>query len=65
MKKLLAVLAVVAFCASFTSCKKECECKVGILTVDMTSAGIDTKEECNEYADLVNDNMPGIKCSWK
>ena len=26
MKKLLAVIAVVAFCASFTSCKKDCVC---------------------------------------
>ena len=64
MKKLLAVLAVVAFCASFTSCKKECECKIGVVSVDMSAAGIDTKEDCDAYAGLVN-SAPGIKCSWK
>ena len=64
MKKLLAVVAVVAFCASFTSCKKECECKVGPVTMDLSAAGIDTKEECDAYAELSKDT-PGINCSWK
>jgi len=64
MKKLLAVVAVVAFCASFTSCKKECECSVLGIKTDLSSAGIDTKEECDDYVNVAKD-MPGIKCSWK
>jgi len=64
MKKLLAVVAVVAFCASFTSCKKECECKLGPLSVDLTNAGIDTKEECDAYVDASAESAL-MKCTWK
>ena len=64
MKKLLAVVAVVAFCASFTSCKKSCECTVAGVTMDLSAAGIDTKEECDDYVNVSKD-VPGIKCSWK
>ncbi len=64
MKKLLVVLGVVALGFGFTSCKKECKCNIAGINFDMSSAGIDTKEDCDAYASLTEDT-PGLKCSWE
>ena len=64
MKKLLVVLGVVAFGFAFTSCKKECKCKMGGVnwTIPADMAG-DTKEDCDKikeaYATI------GVSCDWK
>jgi len=64
MKKIFVVVAVIAFCTSFVSCKKECECKLGFTLIDMPKNEIiDTKEDCNAYEDTLK--IPGIKCIWK
>lgn len=51
MKKVLAILAIAAFAASFTSCKKEytCECTDMYGTVtEKTEKGKDATAACND-----------------
>ena len=62
MKKLLAVLAVVAFCASFTSCSKDCKCTTTVNGVSkettitketMDASGIDKCSDMNSSAEVL------------
>jgi hypothetical protein len=70
MKKLLAVVAVVAFCASFTSCKKDCICKWSGDNVPAEiqgeyNLGSMSKSDCDDK--LPSMEMPGLtyKCESK
>ena len=63
MKKLLVVLGIVAFGFTFTSCKKECVCKVAGVKMPFTGKVIDSKEDCKEWEELSKDT--GLKCEWK
>ena len=66
MKKIVIILTVVVCCASFASCKKECECKLGFTLIDIPKNKIiDTKEDCNAHEDTLKKDIPGIKCVWK
>ena len=64
MKKLLVVLVVVAFGFAFTSCKKECKCKIGIIDWTIPSeAAAGSKEDCDKIKDIYQDF--GVSCDWK
>jgi len=66
MKKVLVVLSVVAFGFAFTSCKKECKCKIGPLNWEIPGddgAKIETKADCDKVASDWADI--GVKCDWK
>ena len=66
MKKVLAVVAVVAFCASFTSCKKDCECTVkdadGKVVYTQTFPDV-KKSDCENT--VITGYDTGVECKSK
>jgi hypothetical protein len=68
MKKLVAVLAIVAVGFGFTSCKKECTCKeknTGLETPTIKLEDTDYKS-CKEMQKAANDEAKeqGVDASW-
>ena len=71
MKKLIAVVGVVALSFGVMSCKKECVCNLD--GVDFPTTGtIDDKAACDKIAEVANlaqallgDDAPKVTCEWK
>ena len=65
MKKVLVVLGVVAVGFAFTSCKKECKCKLGPLDFTIPSeTTINSKADCDKVKDIYKETGV-ITCDWK
>jgi len=74
MKKVLAVIGVVAFSFGAVSCKKECKCNLAGVDFPTTGA-IDDKDACDKFSSLYNEGaalaeemgVPFVKltCEWK
>ena len=66
MKKVLVLLATVAFVACFTSCNKTCTCKGYINGVVITTDDVEVEagEKCADMTELItNDNgVTGFEC---
>lgn len=69
MKKALLVLGLVAFIgAGFTSCKKDCKCKLYyngeyISGLDVTTTKV-KKKDCKDYTYSMYGESASYKCEW-
>ena len=68
MKKVLVLLAIVAFVACFTSCDKECVCRTyaaGIVVDTDDDVDLESGKKCSDLNDIFVDNdgnKNGVEC---
>ena len=68
MKKVLVLLAIVAFVACFTSCDKECVCRTyaaGIVVDTDDDVDLESGKKCSDLNAIVVDNdgnKNGVEC---
>ena len=68
MKKVLVLLAIVAFVACFTSCDKECVCRpyaAGIVVDTDDDVDLESGKKCSDLNAIVVDNdgnKNGVEC---
>lgn len=68
MKKVLAIIAIVAFAASFSACKKDytCTCTVGGLSIPITYTKVKksyAEDNCSSLESAYKIADPTVSCS--